>query len=124
MPYAINTWQYIDLFIYFSHTRFTIPPPMWTDAAHRHGVPVRRSRRDAMLQLAAPVFVELTPCRPLTKVVPTAQVLGTFIAEWDEGKQDTLALLADRDPATGRFAAVPLLGTRHAWPAAALPGGV
>jgi len=41
MPYMINAWQYIDLFIYFSHARFTIPPPMWTDTAHRHGVPVQ-----------------------------------------------------------------------------------
>ena len=39
-PYTLNTWQYIDLFVYFTHWRFTVPPPMWTDAAHRHGVPV------------------------------------------------------------------------------------
>jgi len=52
--------------------------------------------------------------------MPAAQVLGTFIAEWDEGRQDTLALLADRDPATGRFAAVPLLGKGYVQPANAV----
>nr|XP_006823731.1 PREDICTED: cytosolic endo-beta-N-acetylglucosaminidase-like [Saccoglossus kowalevskii] len=31
-------WQYLDSFIYFSHYFVTIPPPGWTNAAHKHGV--------------------------------------------------------------------------------------
>ncbi|HLM75733.1 MAG TPA: hypothetical protein VK459_23625, partial [Polyangiaceae bacterium] len=36
--YNFNYWQYVDTFIYFSHHRVTIPPPGWTNAAHRSGV--------------------------------------------------------------------------------------
>ncbi|XP_077979787.1 cytosolic endo-beta-N-acetylglucosaminidase-like [Glandiceps talaboti] len=31
-------WQYLDSFIYFSHYFVTIPPPGWTNTAHKHGV--------------------------------------------------------------------------------------
>ncbi|XP_004860908.1 cytosolic endo-beta-N-acetylglucosaminidase isoform X2 [Heterocephalus glaber] len=37
-PYSFYHWQYIDLFVYFSHHTVTIPPVGWTNAAHRHGV--------------------------------------------------------------------------------------
>ncbi|XP_030064480.1 cytosolic endo-beta-N-acetylglucosaminidase [Microcaecilia unicolor] len=33
-------WQYIDIFVYFSHHMFTLPPVCWTNAAHKHGVSV------------------------------------------------------------------------------------
>ncbi|KAI7828097.1 glycosyl hydrolase family 85-domain-containing protein [Gamsiella multidivaricata] len=36
--YSIQYWNYIDTFIYFSHYRITIPPPVWTNAAHKNGV--------------------------------------------------------------------------------------
>jgi mannosyl-glycoprotein endo-beta-N-acetylglucosaminidase len=36
--YNFNYWQYVDTFVYFSHHRVTIPPPGWTNAAHRSGV--------------------------------------------------------------------------------------
>ncbi|KAF9356197.1 hypothetical protein BGX34_010040, partial [Mortierella sp. NVP85] len=36
--YNIQYWNYIDIFIYFSHHRITIPPAVWTNAAHRNGV--------------------------------------------------------------------------------------
>ncbi|XP_008283953.1 cytosolic endo-beta-N-acetylglucosaminidase [Stegastes partitus] len=39
-PYAFYHWQYIDIFNYFSHLLVTIPPVVWTNAAHRHGVVV------------------------------------------------------------------------------------
>ncbi|XP_040927674.1 cytosolic endo-beta-N-acetylglucosaminidase isoform X2 [Betta splendens] len=39
-PYAFYHWQYIDIFNYFSHNLVTIPPAVWTNAAHRHGVSV------------------------------------------------------------------------------------
>ncbi|XP_020237238.1 cytosolic endo-beta-N-acetylglucosaminidase 1 [Cajanus cajan] len=38
--YAIWHWHLIDVFVYFSHTLVTLPPPSWTNAAHRHGVKV------------------------------------------------------------------------------------
>lgn len=38
--YAIWHWHLIDVFVYFSHTLVTLPPPCWTNTAHRHGVKV------------------------------------------------------------------------------------
>ncbi|CAG8517867.1 3848_t:CDS:2 [Ambispora leptoticha] len=38
--YSIQYWQYVDTFIYFSHNRIGVPPPQWTNAAHRNGVKV------------------------------------------------------------------------------------
>ncbi|XP_035695169.1 cytosolic endo-beta-N-acetylglucosaminidase-like [Branchiostoma floridae] len=38
--YLISHWQHIDTFVYFSHHFITLPPPGWTNAAHRHGVKV------------------------------------------------------------------------------------
>ncbi|KAI5097601.1 cytosolic endo-beta-N-acetylglucosaminidase isoform X1 [Silurus meridionalis] len=37
-PYVFYHWKYIDIFNYFSHHMVTIPPAMWTNAAHKHGV--------------------------------------------------------------------------------------
>lgn len=39
-PYTFYHWQYIDIFVYFSHHLVTVPPVGWTNAAHRHGVRV------------------------------------------------------------------------------------
>ncbi|KAF9384537.1 hypothetical protein BGX21_001275 [Mortierella sp. AD011] len=36
--YSIQYWNHVDTFIYFSHNRITIPPPVWTNAAHKNGV--------------------------------------------------------------------------------------
>ncbi|KAF6093556.1 endo-beta-N-acetylglucosaminidase [Phyllostomus discolor] len=36
--YVFYHWQYIDIFVYFSHHMVTVPPVAWTNAAHRHGV--------------------------------------------------------------------------------------
>lgn len=38
--YAIWHWNLIDVFVYFSHSLVTLPPPCWTNTAHRHGVKV------------------------------------------------------------------------------------
>uniref|UniRef100_A0A6B2KYC7 FBA domain-containing protein n=1 Tax=Arcella intermedia TaxID=1963864 RepID=A0A6B2KYC7_9EUKA len=38
--YNFKYWQFIDIFIYFSHDRITIPPPSWTSVAHKNGVKV------------------------------------------------------------------------------------
>ncbi|PKI31796.1 hypothetical protein CRG98_047799 [Punica granatum] len=38
--YAIWHWYLMDIFVYFSHDLVTIPPPCWTNTAHRHGVRV------------------------------------------------------------------------------------
>ncbi|XP_077475198.1 cytosolic endo-beta-N-acetylglucosaminidase isoform X2 [Stigmatopora argus] len=37
-PYAFYHWQYIDVFNYFTHNLVSIPPAVWTNAAHKHGV--------------------------------------------------------------------------------------
>ncbi|XP_037834795.1 cytosolic endo-beta-N-acetylglucosaminidase isoform X2 [Kryptolebias marmoratus] len=36
--YAFYHWQYIDIFNYFTHHLVSIPPVVWTNAAHKHGV--------------------------------------------------------------------------------------
>lgn len=38
--YGIWHWYLMDVFVYFSHTLVTLPPPCWTNTAHRHGVKV------------------------------------------------------------------------------------
>ncbi|KAF1870456.1 hypothetical protein Lal_00003662 [Lupinus albus] len=38
--YAIWHWHLIDIFVYFSHSLVTLPPPTWTNTAHHHGVKV------------------------------------------------------------------------------------
>ncbi|XP_018021119.1 cytosolic endo-beta-N-acetylglucosaminidase-like [Hyalella azteca] len=38
--YNFIHWHSIDLFVYFSHSFISIPPPMWTAAAHHNGVPM------------------------------------------------------------------------------------
>ncbi|KAM3597514.1 uncharacterized protein V6R79_005558 [Siganus canaliculatus] len=37
-PYAFYHWHHIDVFNYFTHNMVTIPPAVWTNAAHKHGV--------------------------------------------------------------------------------------
>lgn len=32
----LSTWQFIDVFIYFSHNRVSIPPPSWISCAKKH----------------------------------------------------------------------------------------
>lgn len=39
-PYSFYHWHYIDIFNYFAHKLVTIPPAVWTNAAHKHGVVV------------------------------------------------------------------------------------
>ncbi|GLT92925.1 hypothetical protein SLE2022_107350 [Rubroshorea leprosula] len=36
--YSIWHWHLIDIFVYFSHSLVTLPPPCWANTAHRHGV--------------------------------------------------------------------------------------
>ncbi|CAN4098059.1 unnamed protein product [Withania somnifera] len=38
--YAIWHWYLIDVFVYFSHSLVTLPPPCWINTAHKHGVKV------------------------------------------------------------------------------------
>ncbi|XP_068605972.1 cytosolic endo-beta-N-acetylglucosaminidase [Brachionichthys hirsutus] len=39
-PFAFYHWQLIDIFNYFTHNLVTVPPAVWTNAAHKHGVVV------------------------------------------------------------------------------------
>ncbi|XP_078257218.1 cytosolic endo-beta-N-acetylglucosaminidase isoform X1 [Rhinoraja longicauda] len=39
-PFVFYHWSYIDIFVYFSHRMVTIPPSCWTNAAHKHRVPI------------------------------------------------------------------------------------
>ncbi|KAI9156743.1 hypothetical protein LWI28_011490 [Acer negundo] len=63
--YAIWHWYLIDVFVYFSHNLVTLPPPCWTNTAHKHGV----------------------------------KVLGTFVAEWDEGSVVADKLVSTKESA-------------------------
>jgi endo-beta-N-acetylglucosaminidase D len=36
--YNFSFWQYLDTFYYFGHQLLTIPPTVWTNAAHKNGV--------------------------------------------------------------------------------------
>ncbi|KAI8989437.1 glycosyl hydrolase family 85-domain-containing protein [Pilobolus umbonatus] len=36
--YNIQYWHFVDMFIYFSHHRVSIPPVNWINACHRNGV--------------------------------------------------------------------------------------
>ncbi|KAL9680649.1 hypothetical protein QQ045_018534 [Rhodiola kirilowii] len=38
--YAIWHWYLIDVFVYFSHSLVSLPPPGWVNTAHRHGVKI------------------------------------------------------------------------------------
>ncbi|KAJ8764176.1 hypothetical protein K2173_005101 [Erythroxylum novogranatense] len=38
--YSIWHWYLIDIFVYFSHSLVSLPPPCWTYTAHRHGTKV------------------------------------------------------------------------------------
>ncbi|CAH8292715.1 unnamed protein product [Eruca vesicaria subsp. sativa] len=38
--FSIWNWYLMDVFVYFSHYLVTLPPPCWTNTAHRHGVKV------------------------------------------------------------------------------------
>lgn len=38
--YAIWHWYLMDVFVYFSHSLVTLPPPSWVNTAHKHGVKV------------------------------------------------------------------------------------
>jgi len=38
--FSLCSWHLVDVFVYFSHSLVTIPPPGWTDAAHLHGTQV------------------------------------------------------------------------------------
>ncbi|KFK24965.1 hypothetical protein AALP_AA8G048600 [Arabis alpina] len=38
--FGIWNWYLMDVFVYFSHSLVTLPPPCWTNTAHRHGVKV------------------------------------------------------------------------------------
>ncbi|RAL52324.1 hypothetical protein DM860_016173 [Cuscuta australis] len=38
--YGIWHWYLMDVFVYFSHSLVTLPPPCWTNTAHKHGVKV------------------------------------------------------------------------------------
>lgn len=38
--FQIYDWDLIDHFVYFTHDTLTLPPPGWTNIAHKHGTKV------------------------------------------------------------------------------------
>lgn len=38
--FQIFDWDLIDHFVYFTHATLTLPPPGWTNVAHKHGTKV------------------------------------------------------------------------------------
>ncbi|KAK6643247.1 hypothetical protein RUM43_004752 [Polyplax serrata] len=38
--YKFINWTCVDIFVYFSHHFVTVPPPVWINASHKHGVPI------------------------------------------------------------------------------------
>ncbi len=38
--YHLSEWPYVDRLYYYSHNLLSVPPTVWTDAAHRQGVKV------------------------------------------------------------------------------------
>ncbi|XP_052311114.1 uncharacterized protein LOC18101421 isoform X2 [Populus trichocarpa] len=91
--YATWHWYLIDVFVYFSHSLVTLPPPCWTNTAHRRGV------KEILFNFfwncpggwfaLAGQATELASCRG-----EGLRVFGTFITEWDEGKLVRNKLLA------------------------------
>ena len=39
--FDLSHWYLMDVFVYFSHSLVTLPPPSWTNTAHLHGVKVK-----------------------------------------------------------------------------------
>ncbi len=89
--YRLSHWRHVDVFVYFSHHLVTVPPPGWIHAAHRHGVKASVLRSFLGCCCGMSTAIEdhsgVLPCDLLETAVPfLRQVLGTFITEWDAGK--------------------------------------
>lgn len=56
--YVLWHWHLVDMFVYFSHSLVTIPPPGWINAAHKHGVPVRPMHGSSQLISIAAMWNE------------------------------------------------------------------
>lgn len=99
-PYAFYHWQYIDIFNYFTHNMVTIPPAVWTNAAHKHGVTVLGEpkpmiwKKFSHLNEAswACVFSEIWQVMLWLACSP-----GTFITEWTDGGVACEAFLKDEE---------------------------
>lgn len=97
--YRLSHWQCIDTFVYFSHFLVTIPPAGWINAAHLHGVKVSiwpstacshfRSDAGSRRYLHA-----IDQCLHALEHKRRRQVLGTFITEWDAGRDACRQLFA------------------------------
>ncbi|EFH38707.1 glycosyl hydrolase family 85 protein [Arabidopsis lyrata subsp. lyrata] len=57
--FAIWHWYLMDIFVYFSHSLVTLPPPCWTNTAHRHGVKVKMLATKESAQMYAERMAEL-----------------------------------------------------------------
>lgn len=64
LGYSVQYWELIDIFVYFSHSRVTIPPANWISVCHTNNTPVlgtllfewEASRLDLNKLLADPEF--------------------------------------------------------------------
>lgn len=104
-PYAFYHWHHIDIFNYFTHTLVTIPPAVWTSAAHKHGVVVigewngseeqfRYIWRHDHLNMEKRTLDFWCVFSPRLWL---ARLSGTFITEWKEGAAVCEAFLKDEE---------------------------
>lgn len=80
--YAIWHWYLMDVFVYFSHNLVTLPPPCWTNAAHRHGVRVIILRSFADFENMVLIFF-FDGLNFLSGGVPKKFILCVAFRGWD-----------------------------------------
>ncbi len=101
--YHFLYWSMIDIFIYFSHSRITIPPVVWTNAAHRHGLCcvllcsvsqwMNERMNEGMKEWRNEWMNEWCDDACVCVWGIGVRMLGTVITEWAEGALDNLRLL-------------------------------
>ncbi|KAJ3328180.1 hypothetical protein HDU76_010450 [Blyttiomyces sp. JEL0837] len=117
--YTLQYWTYVDKFIYFTHARIGIPPPGWTNAAHRNGVIVyatyitewEAGELETLKWIYGPDY------NPTPKEVPSDKVESRYpVAKWSKFYADKMVQLAKHYAFDGWFINIEsdLRSTTHA----------